>query len=281
VTPQFSLTPDDLHTPITVNRIDDELINRVRIDGGTDAALDDAQPTQNGTVRVDDSNRRIFQVQTRKSELDSIEIFTDPDPNANDGVVVRLQAARNGQAVAPNEPESDIAQRELAPSFLASSDFTEFKLPDHDLAPGEDPFVIVEGAGSTGHDIGVDTNTSPNEVAYRAFFPFPLIARIADGQSVSEFRRRDLRRRDDQLENEQAVEDAVQSVLRHRTEPKRRLSASAATPRAHQLRPGQAVSVTDIPVSDVSGDYIVTERGTEFQGTQLRTDLTLEDADTI
>jgi hypothetical protein len=229
-------------------------------------------------VRVDDSTRRVFQVETRKSEIDSIELFTDPDSTASEGLVVRLQAARNGNAVAPGDAESDITRRELAPDFLAQSGFTTFVLPDHDLAPAENPFIIVEGAGSVGHDIGVDSN---NNVTFRSFHPFPLVARIADSDSVSEFRRRDLRRRDDQLESEQAVEDAANSALRHRTEPKRRLTASAATPRAHQLRPGQAVSVADIPVSDVSGNYIVTERQTDFDGTQLRTELTFEDSDTL
>jgi hypothetical protein len=278
ITPQFTLSPDDLHTPISVERVDDDLINRVRIDGGTDAALDAEQPNQSATVRVDDSTRRIFQIETRKSEIDSIELFTDPDPNATEGLVVRLQAARNGSAVDPTDAESDITRRELAPDFLAQSGLTTFTMPDHDLAPAENPFIIVEGAGSVGHDIGVDSN---NTVTFRSFHPFPLVARVADSGSVTEFRRRDLRRRDDQLENEQAVEDAAQSPLRHRTEPKRRLTATAATPRAHQLRPGQAVSVSDIPVSDVSGEYIVTERGTNFDGTQLQTDLTLEDADTL
>jgi hypothetical protein len=278
VTSEFTLTPDDLHTPIQVQRVDDELRNRVRIDGGVDSALDDEQPDQSGTVRVTDSNRRIFQIASRKSEVDSVEIFTVKDSSANEGLVVRLQAARNGSAVDPSDPESDVARRELAPPFLDDNGFTKFLLPDHSLAPAENPFVILEGAGSVGHDIGTDGNG--NET-FRAFFPFPLLARANDADSLDEFRRRDLRRRDDQLGSEQAVQDAADAALSNRAAPKRRLSATAATPRAHQLRPGEAVEVSGVPVDDISGAFIVTERATNFTGTRLDTELTLEDASTL
>jgi hypothetical protein len=280
VTPQFNLTLEDLHTPVSINRVDDELINRVRVDGGVDNALDDEQPNQNGTVRVTNSSRRTFQIDSRKSEIDSVEIFTVKDASASDGLLVRLQAARNGSAVDPSDRESDIARRELAPPFISQNDFTEFILPDHNLAPAENPFIILEGAGSTGHEIGVDTNNN-NAIAFRAFFPFPLLARASNGGSVTEFRRRDLRRRDEQLDSEQAVQDSAQAALRHRGEPERRINATAATPRAHQLRPGEAVRVSDVPVADVSGTYIVTERGTSFDGVRLDTDLTFVDATTL
>jgi hypothetical protein len=280
VTPQFSLTLEDLHTPVSINRVDDDLINRVRVDGGTDNALDDEQPNQNGTVRVTDSSRRTFQIDSRKSEIDSVEIFTVKDASASDGLVVRLQAARNGSAVDPSDRESDIARRELAPSFIAQNGFTEFILPDHDLAPAENPFVIVEGAGSTGHEIGVDTNNN-NAITFRAFFPFPLLARASNGGSITEFRRRDFRQRDEQLDSEQAVQDSAQAALRHRSEPERRINAAAATPRAHQLRPGEAVTVSNFPVADVSGTYVVTERGTSFDGVRLDTELTFVDVATL
>jgi hypothetical protein len=280
VSSKFSLVPDDLHTPIGVQRIDDELINRVRVDGGTDSALDDEQPTQSATVRVTDSSRQTFQIDSRKSEIDSVEIFTVKDTTASEGLIVRLQAARNGSAVDPTDTESDVARRELAPDFIADNGFTEFLLPAHDLAPAEDPFVIIEGAGSTGHEIKTDGSTPPTPT-FRAFFPFPLLARATAGDSVTEFRRRELRRRDDQLSSEQAVQDTTQSLLRHRTEPKRRVSAAAATPRAHRLQPGEAVDMSAIPVDDVTGDYLVTERQTAFDGVRLDTELTFEDATTI
>jgi hypothetical protein len=278
VNPQFSLSLDDLHTPVSVRRIDDDLINRVRVDGGNSKAIDASQTTQSATVRVTDSSRQVFQVPSRKSELESVEIFTVKDATADDGLIVRLQADRNGSPVDPTDTESDIARRELAPPFFSDFGFSEFSFPDHSLAPDDDPFIIVEGAGPTGHEIGTDSN---GNITFRVLFPFPLLARASDGPSITEFRRRDFRQRDDQLNSEQAVQDAVQAALRHRSEPKRRINAAAATPRAHQLRPGEAVRTADIPIDDVSGTYIVTERLTNFNGVRLDTRLTFADVTTI
>jgi hypothetical protein len=279
VTPEFALSLDDLHTPILIRRVDDNLINRVRIDGGNDKAIDASQTTQSSFVRVTDSSRQVFQVPSRKSEFDSVEIFTDKDTTAEEGIVVRLQAARNGSPVDPSDTESDVARRELAPPFLNNFGFTEFTMPDHDLAPSDDPFVIVEGAGGTGHDIGTDSN---GNVTFRVLFPYPLLARASAGGSVQEFRRRDFRRRDEQLKSEQAVQDAAQATLQNRTEPKRRISATAATPRAHSLSPGEAVEIrSDFPVADVTGVYLVAERQSSFNDSRLDTRLTLEDINTI
>jgi len=275
---KHGLRLEDLYAPVSVERVDDELVNRVRIDGGTDVALDDEQPVQSATTRVDDGTREVFQVASRKSEIAAVELYTVPDAAAENGLVVRLQAARDGSAVNPDDRESDVARRELAPVFLADSGFTSFQLPDHDLAPAENPFVIVEGAGETGHDIGTDGS---GNVTFRALFPFPLLARAESGGSSKQFRRRDLRRRDEQLSTEQAVQDAAQAVLRHRTQPQRRITAAAATPRAHRLRPAEVVRISDLPFDDVSGTYVVTERATRFEGTQLETELTLVDTVTL
>jgi hypothetical protein len=270
---------DDVHTPISVRRVDDELINRVRIDGGNDKAIDASQTTQSSTVRVTDTSRQVFQVPSRKSEFDSIDIFTDKDATAEAGIIVRVQAARNGSAVDPTDTESDIARRELAPPFISDFGFTEFSLPDHDLSPNEDPVIIVEGAGSIGHDIGTDSN---GNVTFRVLFPYPLLARASNGGSVREFRRRDLRRRDEQLKSEQAVQDAAEAALRHRSQPKRRINATAATRKTFRLAPGDGVEFpSNFPVKDVTGLYLATQRRTTFNGNLIDTELTFEDATTI
>lgn len=272
------LTPADLHAPINIPRVDDELITRARIDGGEAHDVDDQQPTQSATARVTDSNRLTTQVQTRKSEVARVQLYTVRDPNSEDTLVVRLQAARDGSPVDVSDRSSDLARRALAPEFLAEDGYTEFQLPDHDLAPGENPFLIVEAEGATGHDVGTDGNGVPT---YQAEYPYPLLARSEAGDAQAEYRRRDLRRRDDQLETAAAVREAATAALRHRSEPTRRVSATAASARAHRLRPGEAVRLSELPVADVSGAYLVTERQTEYSGALLRTSLTLADTDTI
>jgi len=69
--------------------------------------------------------------------------------------------------------------------------------------------------------------------------------------------------------------------LRHRAEPKRRFTATANSIRAHNLRPTDIVSVDSLPVADIGGSFVVTERQTEFAGSQLQTEITLEDTTTL
>lgn len=275
---KHQLSPADVHAPIQIRRVDDGLVNRVRVDGGTGNAVDDQQLTQSALVRVTESNRLTTQVQTRKSEVSRIQLYTDPDPNSDDNLVVRLQAPRNGAPVAVNDNQSDIARRVLAPDFLTEAGFTEFQLPANRLPPDEDPFIIVEADGTTGHDVGTDGSGTPT---YEAVFPYPLLARAENGTSQGQYRRRDLRRSDETLGSEQAVEDAATAILRHRGQPERRISASAESLRAHRLRPAEAVSVTDVPVADIAARYLVTERRATLENRLLSTELTLADVRTI
>ena len=274
---KHALRLEDLLSPIEVERVDDDLINRVRIDGGEDHAVDDEQLTQSSTTRVTDTDRVVQKIRTRKSEVARVQLHTEPDPDGDDDLVVRLQADRDGEPVAIDDRSSDLARRSLAAEFLSDGDFTEFQLPDHTLAPEEDPFMIVE-SGETGHDIGTDGNGVPT---YQAEYPFPLLARAEAGSSQREYRRRDLRRRDDTLQTERAVQDAASGALRHRSEPARRVAAGANTPRAHRLRPAEVVRLVDIPVDDIGGTFAVTEREMTLDGTLLTTDLTLQDTSTI
>lgn len=273
-----TLTPTDIHSPFTVERIDDELINSVRVDGGTDHKVDDEQLNQSSTTRVTDTNRVTQAVETRKSEISRVQLFTQRDPNSNDGLTVRIQAGRNGSPVAINDRESDIANRTLADDFLATNGFTEFQMPDHSLAADSQPFIIVESDGTTGQPVGTDANGA---LTFKVLFPFPLLARAENAASVNEFRRRELRVSDESLETEAAVQRKAQSRLRHRAEPKRRISGQAVTRKAHALRPPDAVKLVGFGADDVGGNFIVTERRTSFNGRQLTTELTFEDATTL
>jgi hypothetical protein len=275
---KHGLTDVDIHAPISVERVDDELRNRVRIDGGIDTAVDDEQLTQSATTRVTDTTRFVQAIETRKSEVDKVQVFTVRDSTSDDNLTVRIQAGRNGSPVDINDRQSDIASRTLAPDFISQSGFTEFRIPSHTLAADAQPFLIIEASGATGHEVGTDGS---GELTFKALFPFPLLARSERGSSIQEFRRRDLRVRNDQLETEQAVQDVAGARLRHRAEPKRRFTATANSIRAHNLRPTDIVSVDSFPVADVSGEFVVTERQTEFAGSQLQTEITLEDTTTL
>jgi len=275
---EHPLTPADLLAPIDISRVDDGLANRARVDGGTDHAVDDQQLTQSRTARVTDSSRLTTQIQTRKSEVARIQLYTVPDTDSSDNLVVRLQAARNGSPVAIEDRSSDLARRVLDPEFLTADGFTEFQLPAHSLSPGEDPFLIVEAEGPDGHDVGTDGTGTPT---YEAEFPYPLLARAEAGDSQAQYRRRDHRRKDETLQSEAAVQQAATATLRHRSEPERRVAAAADSVRAHRLRPAEAVRLEGWPVADVAGTYLCTERSTTLSGSLLRTNLTLADTTTL
>lgn len=275
---KHALSPTDLLAPINVQHVDDELINRVRVDGGSNHKIDDKQLTQSSKTRVTESTRVTTQIETRKSEVARVQIFTFPDANSQDNLIVRLQAARNGSPVAVGDRESDIARRVLAPPFLANGDFTEFQLPAHRLAPDQNPFIIIEASGPTGHEIGVDGSGTPT---FKSEFPYPLVAFSEASQSQAKYRRRDLREKDETLQNEQSVKDRAAATLKHRSEPATRVTASAESKRAHRLRPADAVRLTEFPPAGVSGKFLLTSRQSDLTENLLRTELTLVDASTI
>jgi hypothetical protein len=150
--------------------------------------------------------------------------------------------------------------------------------PSHTLAPNENPFLIVETTGTQGHDVGTDGN---GNLTFRSFFSFPVLTRSSDNQSVSEFRRRDRRIEDESLSSFTSVQDKSQSLLRRRAQPEVTVQAEAGEIKAHNLDPGEGVTLTDFGPVNVSGDFLVRERSTSFVGRDLRTELTFERAKTI
>jgi hypothetical protein len=271
------MTPADVFAPVEIERNDDNLRNTIRVSGGTDFKQDDSQTTQSALQTVTDSSRITQSIETRKSEVDRVEIFTAPNNN-DESMRVRIQSTRNGSPVAVNDTTSDVASRTLAKEFLAQGDFTTFLLPSHTLGPQENPVVIVETSGPNGHDVGTDGS---GNLTFRSSFSFPLLTRAIDKQSVDEFRRRDRRIEDDSLETFEAVRDKSQSLLSRRSQPEVTVQAEAESVKIHNLSPGDGVTLTGFGLSGVAGDFLVRERSTSFSGNELRTELTFERAKTI
>ncbi|WP_436933700.1 hypothetical protein [Halovenus marina] len=274
------LTPGDFRNEISISGSDDDLITLVRVDGGTDYAVDDEQTTQSTTTRVTETDRLTTRINTRKSEVDRVEVYTQRDSGSSDKLVVRLQADDGGAPIAINDRTSDIATKELASDFLDSDGLTTFILPDHTLPPDENPWLIVEATGSTGHDVGTDGS---GNMTYTASYPYPLLTRARDSGAADEYRRRDERITDDSLGTFQAVQDKATSRLRHATRPAWQISGEAESLRAHRLTPGDVVdtTATDWQGAPVDGAYIVTERATSYDAARLTTDLTLQEASSL
>ena len=259
-----------------VSGTDDELANWVRVDGGTGTAVGDQQTTQDSYTTVTESSRLTHQISTRKSEIDRLELWTRKTGSGED-ITVRLQKDDGGSPVAPSDRESDIARRTLASPFVSDGDYTSFLLPEHTL-PEPNPWVIVETDGDTGQEIGVDSSTG--DPTYNAHFPFPLNVRTSNEGSVEEYRKREDRIKNDQLDTRTATQKEAQSFLEHRMEPRQTLSAEAMSVRAHNLSPGEAVSV-DFPKDRAQGSFLVTEVSDEYNGTLLTTTLEFQEAGSL
>lgn len=273
-----ALTPEDFRGSVQVSGDDAELATLIRVDGGTAHETDDAQLSQTGTERVTRTEMKTARVQTRKSEIDRIQIWIQRDPDSTDSLTVRLQADRDGQPVSLSSGESDIASRTLAAEFLSDGGFTTFLLPDHTLAPGDDPWLVVQADGETGHLVGVDDTGA---LAFQAEYPYPLLTRNRDEDAAREYRRRDHRIRDDSLDTFESVRDKARSYLIHHDRPTRTLSGEAESLRAHRLQPGDLVDTTvgDWHGAPVSGAYAVTKRtATIDERSRLSVDLTLQEA---
>jgi len=274
LTTQHAIAPQDFRADINVTRSDDTLANLVRVDGGTDNDSDASQETHSSTERVTGSDRLSVQVETRKSEIDRVEVWTQLDPDSSDGITLRLQADRNGSPVAPGDTTSDTVSKTLAPEFISDGGWTTFILPAHTLPPESYPWLLIEADGSDGQLIGVDGSGVP---AYRAMYPFPLLTRVPDAASQTEYRRRDHRIKDESIGSFAAVRDKARSYLRHHNTPEVTVSGAADSIRAHQLAPGQAVDLSGWSRTDLEGAAICREREIVFDGAQMSTTLTLQE----
>jgi len=278
---KHALTPSDFFADIEIERNDDSLANLVRIDGGTDHASDDEQPVQDDYQRVTNTERLTTRIRTRKSEIDRVLVHVRADDASSDDIRVRLQANRDGEPVAIDDTSSDIAFQTLPSDFLATDGLTTFVLSSHTLPPGEQPWLIIEARGETGHEIGVDDAGEPT---YRAEYPFPLLARSPSDSSQQEFRRRDHRIKDESLGSLNAVNDKAISYLRRHREPEKTVIGEAQSLRAHRLSPGEAVDMVGWDSVGLSGVWICRERETDYGGsstTNVRTTLTLQEASTV
>jgi len=250
-----------------VSGADDQLVNEVRVEGGQGAAIDNQQPTQSTTTTVTSTSRLTTQINTRKSEVTRVDVYTKLTGSGED-ITVRLQKDNNGSPIAINDLQSDIARRKLAPQFIDDGGLTAFLLPEHTL-PEPRPHLIIESSGSSGQKIGTDGNGVPR---YDAYFPFPLIVRASRRQSIDEYRRRETRIRDESLSSlAEAQARAEAEIDRHAT-PRRQFTARADSVAAHSLRPGDGVSV-DWPDLGLSGALVVKQVQDRYEGVQLETDL--------
>lgn len=278
LSPEFSIGKGDITGEYSYNILDDELANDVRIDGGDDYAEENRNEGVDAYETVTEADPHTFEFNTRKSEVDRIQLWTRPNDAAasDDEITVRLQAPNSDGTgpIAPGDDESDVARESLTSEFLADDGFTEFVFGSNSL-PSRDMWVIVEGTG--GHELGVDTD---GDAVFVQFFPFPVIAAQSDESSISEYRRREYAENDDSLRSRDSVRNRVAEVLDDRSQPKERVEIEAESRRTHDLSPGDVVTFSR-PRDAISGEWVVLEREDVFDGVNLQTNLTIQEVSTL
>lgn len=286
ITPEFTITPDDYST-FNYKSNDDQLYNSVRVEGGTGISIEEQaqQTTVDGYERVTDSSRILYQVDTRKSELDRVELWTRRQ-DTGDGVTVRLQRDDGGAPINVGSTTSDIAKKTLSQEFLSTDDFTTFIFPSHTL-PEPRPWLIIESDGSTGQDIGI--NTSSGDPGVIPYYPYDIIVQVQDPDSVELYRLREEKITDDTLGTFDAARDTGNSALESNKDPVETLSARAEVnetlsppddKRMHNVRPGDVIRVSR-PTLDVDDDFVVTEVVDNYHGSTIERDFTMHDISSL
>ena len=269
----------------SAREVDDELVNDIRVDGGTGRDLESEQTVVDGYHTVTESDYETFRIDMRKSAVDMLEIWTRADRDGED-MTLRLQrdAGDGSGPIEPGDEDSDIDAATLDANFLANDSFTSFIFNDHTL-PEPDPWVIVQTEGTTGQEIGVDTSTTPDSPAYRAHYPYPISVRLQDRQSIANYGRVQGRIKRKTISTFDAAEAVAKSVLRHYATPNVEFQADAQSRRMHAQRLANVVGL-EFPDVGAVGDYIITETRDVFgpsssKRNQLETTLTAREIATI
>lgn len=270
---EFEVTTDD-YTLYSFSSNDDAVFNQVRVEGGRSHDIHEEQTVQDGWTTVTKDSRATQRINTRKSEVDRVEIWTDPTrTGSEEDVVVRLQKDDGGAPVAPGNTKSDIARKSLSHHFLASDGWTTFIMPEHDL-PDASPWLIVESSDSAGQDIGIDTSTG--DLTYRSHYPYPIRVRRDDKESQEDYRLREDTLNDDTVDDLTAARDAGDAYIDHRAQPDLELQLDADSDRLHDTKPGDVLRL-DFEEIDAAGRFVCIERSVEWGGNRETAAITLRD----
>ena len=251
----------------------DDMVNEVRVEGGVDPVnIDDEQTVADTTTTVSSASRLETRVDSRKSELPRIDVYAVKKTGSDDDLRVRLQSDDGtGNPIEPGNTDSDIInQRETVPDGY--DDWLTFQLGEHTIAPRERPHLIIDSPGSSGQNVGQNASTS--EPAYKVFFSKPVIVRVPDIGSQSEYREHDATISDDNLRSFTAARNRARAELDRRALPKLEYTATAGSRRAHELSVGDVVTLDDTARRAV-GDYVVTAVDHQYNGVLLETSLEL------
>lgn len=271
--PEFELETRDWGT-MEYGSQDENMSTLVRVRGGNGTQIDDEQLSQDGSTTVTDSNFATQRIETRKSFVAEIDLYTQADRTGED-IIVRLQKDGGDGAgpIAPNDETSDISSHRLSSEFLAEDGFTLFLLPtdEENVLPEPNPWMIVQTDGSTGQDIGIDTTT--NELAYRAFYPYPIVIEQDDTTASNEYRRRDGEVNKKSITTFEAARDRAESFLFDNAQPTETTKFDAMSLRMHNHGIGEVIRL-DEPAT--TGSFVAMEKKDHYEENLLNTEFSFQ-----
>lgn len=255
---------------------DDNLVNDLRVEGGTghDVESQSAQTVVNGYETVTESDRILYQINTRKSSIERVEIWTNKTGSGED-FIARLQEDEGGMPVAPNDNKSDIVARRLDPNFVDPDGWTGFLFAEHTL-PEPFPWLLIESGGTQGQKIGINTATgAPGVIPH---FPYEIVINRTAISSIREYRRREDKVNNDSIGTFDAARERALEVLTKRGEPSIQCDFSVFSDRAHALQPGEVITLDEHDARAV-GDFVVLETHDVYETGQLNTEITVKRLD--
>jgi hypothetical protein len=271
--------PGGTFGPLSSSTSDKNLVNWIRMSGGIDDRnqIDDSQTTVDSYTAPTDSNRLTVQVSVRKSELSTIELYTEAE-TSDEGIRPRLQTSNSDDTapIAPGDTESDIVTGEVKEENLTAAGWTAWQLPEHTInAPN--PWLIIDSPGPNSTGVGVDSNGVP---AFRAYFPKPIESVIEDRESQSQYGTYGGYQTRESLVTEPAVSSRGRAILQDQGHPNTTLGpVPALTDDAHALVVGDVVPF-DRPELGAEGEFIVTSKDDQYSGVTLETELEFVQLDT-
>jgi hypothetical protein len=258
---------------------DGGMVNEIRVHGGRGRAVDEEQPNQSGYTTVAPGSPIMFQVSSRKTTLDRIQLWLHKQ-NEDGNMNVRIQKGNeaNTGPIEPDDVDSDIDSHTLNHEFLDNDGFTPFDFGDHSL-PDPDPWIIVEaeGEGDPSQELGVDAD---GNLTYIAEFGYPVRVRKSESDSINRYRTREgtKRRKDSPTEIEALA--LANEVLNHESAPENKVKFEAVEPEAHYYFPGDRLTL-NYQREGAVGEFMITERSDKYDGMSLETDYTAQEIGTI
>jgi len=244
-----------------------DMVNDVVVDGARETALDIEQTQQDSFETVTDSNRRTEQLDVRKAQIASVELYVKKGPDDQD-LLVRVQSDDgNGNPVDASNEKSDVTQAKVPGFDLPTEDWFKVELPDHKLQD-PNPHVLVEATGSTGHEVGYDSGT--DDLTYRVNYYYSVTPNARDPNSVINNRRHEGRYRRETIRGDAEGDDIAKGIINRRSKPQRTLRFGADSVRAHNLDAGEVVYVDEGKAS-VDEDMVVFSKRERYDGLDLGT----------